>query len=58
SYTYSNWEFDCTTTTCNSTTTQRYAVSFQSAFVDVTDLAFNLATVTKADLTSADNYIQ
>ncbi|CAF5144585.1 unnamed protein product, partial [Rotaria magnacalcarata] len=35
-YTYSNWEFDCTTTTCNSTTTQRYAVSFQSAFVDVT----------------------
>ncbi|CAM4761114.1 unnamed protein product [Rotaria magnacalcarata] len=57
-YTYSNWEFDCTTTTCNSTTTQRYAVSFQSAFVDVTDLAFNLATVTKADLTSADNYIQ
>ncbi|CAF3412501.1 unnamed protein product [Rotaria socialis] len=57
-YTYSNWEFDCSATNCDGTTTQRYAVSFRSAFVDVTDLFFNLPTATKADLTSADNYIQ
>ena len=36
SYTYSNWTFDCIQEACNSTTTQRYLVSFQSVFVDYT----------------------
>ncbi|CAF0790398.1 unnamed protein product [Rotaria sordida] len=57
-YTYSNWQFDCTTYTCASTSTQRYLVSLQSAFIDFTSSALNLTGTTKADITSADNYIQ
>ncbi|CAF0760543.1 unnamed protein product [Rotaria sp. Silwood1] len=57
-YTYSNWHFDCTKDTCDSTSTQRYPVSFQSAFFDFTSSALNLTSITKADITSADNYIQ
>ncbi|CAF3969923.1 unnamed protein product [Adineta steineri] len=58
SYVYSNWQFDCTASTCDGTSTQKYLVSFQSAFVDYTNRALNLSDTTRADITSADNYIQ
>ncbi|CAF2761704.1 unnamed protein product [Rotaria sp. Silwood2] len=57
-YTYSNWQFDCTKDTCDSTSTRQYLVNLQSAFFDFTSSALNLTSITKADITSADNYIE
>ena len=36
SYTFSDWKFDCAGATCDNTTTQRYPVTFESAFIDYT----------------------
>ncbi|CAF1196266.1 unnamed protein product [Adineta ricciae] len=54
-YRYSNWQFDCMSANCDSTSTQQYIISFQSRFVDYTS---RLSDTTKADIEAADDYIE
>ncbi|CAF0848764.1 unnamed protein product [Didymodactylos carnosus] len=55
-YTNSDWQFQCGT--CSNTTTQRFLVTFQVDFVDVTRQYFGINTVSPSDLTANDDYIQ
>ncbi|UJR35492.1 hypothetical protein I4U23_028246 [Adineta vaga] len=57
-YTYSDWQFDCTSGSCDSTSTQQYLISFQSNFVDYTSRTLGLSDTKRIDITSADNYIE